>query len=160
MEYYVEFGEQTMKEITDALKGVDVQELSVTQNGTYTAPEGKAYSPVKVNVSGGGGSSDFSVAEVTIRNTTFPDFDPVDYLATSMPVIYDNEYNILEIENPVLPITVEIPLYKGSVITTLSAFGDVAVEDDVADISGDIELINGYQLEVTGDCEIGIGYGK
>lgn len=32
--------------------GVIVEPLSVTENGTYTAPEGKAYSPVKVNVSG------------------------------------------------------------------------------------------------------------
>ena len=29
---------------------VSVEELSVTDNGTYTAPAGKAYSPVKVNV--------------------------------------------------------------------------------------------------------------
>lgn len=35
--------------------GVTVEALSVTQNGTYTAPTGKAYSPVTVNVSGGGG---------------------------------------------------------------------------------------------------------
>lgn len=35
---------------------VDVEALSVTANGTYTAPTGKAYSPVTVNVSGGGGS--------------------------------------------------------------------------------------------------------
>lgn len=33
---------------------VSVEALSVTQNGTYTAPTGKAYSPVTVNVSGGG----------------------------------------------------------------------------------------------------------
>lgn len=33
---------------------VDVEPLSVTDNGTYTAPSGKAYSPVTVNVSGGG----------------------------------------------------------------------------------------------------------
>lgn len=30
--------------------GVDVEALSVTANGTYTAPTGKAYSPVNVNV--------------------------------------------------------------------------------------------------------------
>ena len=36
---------------------ITVEALSVTQNGTYTAPTGKAYSPVTVNVSGGGGSS-------------------------------------------------------------------------------------------------------
>lgn len=37
--------------------GVDVEALSVTANGTYTAPTGKAYSPVTVNVSGGGGAT-------------------------------------------------------------------------------------------------------
>lgn len=31
--------------------------LNVTENGTYTAPTGTAYSPVTVNVSGGGGGS-------------------------------------------------------------------------------------------------------
>ena len=36
---------------------ITVESLSITQNGTYTAPTGKAYSPVTVNVSGGGGSS-------------------------------------------------------------------------------------------------------
>lgn len=34
---------------------ITVEPLSVTQNGTYTAPTGTAYSPVTVNVSGGGG---------------------------------------------------------------------------------------------------------
>lgn len=37
--------------------GVNVEPLSVTENGTYTAPTGTAYSPVTVNVSGGGGVS-------------------------------------------------------------------------------------------------------
>ena len=36
---------------------ITVEPLSVTQNGTYTATTGHAYSPVTVNVSGGGGSS-------------------------------------------------------------------------------------------------------
>ena len=36
---------------------VTVEALNVTQNGTYTAPTGKAYSPVTVSVSGGGGGS-------------------------------------------------------------------------------------------------------
>lgn len=37
---------------------VTVQPLSVTENGTYTAPSGTAYSPVSVNVSSGGGSAE------------------------------------------------------------------------------------------------------
>lgn len=34
--------------------GVTVEALTATENKTYTAPSGKAYSPVTVNVSGGG----------------------------------------------------------------------------------------------------------
>lgn len=34
--------------------GVTVEPLTVTENDVYTAPAGKAYSPVTVNVSGGG----------------------------------------------------------------------------------------------------------
>lgn len=49
-------GTQTMV-ITDAggSGGIDVVPLNVTANGSYTAPDGSAYSPVNVNVSGGGG---------------------------------------------------------------------------------------------------------
>ncbi len=46
---------------------IEVEPLSVTTNGTYTAPTGKAYSPVTVNVSGGGG---VNVAVVTWSNTS------------------------------------------------------------------------------------------
>lgn len=41
----------------------------MTENGTYTAPTGEAYSPVVVSVAGGG-SSDFSTAEVEFKNQT------------------------------------------------------------------------------------------
>lgn len=41
---------------------VEVEALSVTQNGTYTAPTGKAYSPVTVDVSGGGGGLEGEIA--------------------------------------------------------------------------------------------------
>ena len=34
---------------------ITVEALTVTENDTYTAPAGKAYSPVTVNVEGGGG---------------------------------------------------------------------------------------------------------
>ena len=38
-----------------------IEALSVTENGTYTAPSGiDGYSPVTVNVSGGGGNEDFA----------------------------------------------------------------------------------------------------
>lgn len=34
---------------------IQTEPITITQNGTYTAPSGKAYTPVTVNVSGGGG---------------------------------------------------------------------------------------------------------
>lgn len=49
---------------------VTVEALSVTQNGTYTAPTGKAYSPVTVNVSGGGG-----VTPAPQKQINFIDYD-------------------------------------------------------------------------------------
>lgn len=48
---------------------VTVESLSVTSNGTYTAPEGKAYSPVSVNVSGGGGEIPYGLVPCTITAT-------------------------------------------------------------------------------------------
>ena len=47
---------------------ITVDSLSVTTNGTYTAPTGHAYSPVTVNVSGGGGS-------VEQKQINFIDYD-------------------------------------------------------------------------------------
>ena len=44
----------------DAPSTITVEALNVTTNGTYTAPTGKAYSPVTVSVSGGGGGGDMS----------------------------------------------------------------------------------------------------
>lgn len=48
---------------------VDVEALSVTANGTYTAPTGKAYSPVTVNVSGGWGEP---LPMAVTASSTFP----------------------------------------------------------------------------------------
>lgn len=45
---------------------IEVEPLSVTQNGTYTAPTGTAYSPVTVNVSGG---------SVNVATTTWTNSD-------------------------------------------------------------------------------------
>lgn len=56
--------------IGDIQSGVSVEALSVNANGTYTAPSGKAYSPVTVNVSGGGGTTPASPKAVN-----FIDYD-------------------------------------------------------------------------------------
>lgn len=62
MDYYVHLSEDTLDKLEKAIDGtkIDVRELEVTQNGTYVAPTGKAYSPVKVEV---------SMPTITIVNT-------------------------------------------------------------------------------------------
>ena len=43
------------EEVPGGGSSIDIQPLNVTENGTYTAPEGTAYSPVEVNVASSGG---------------------------------------------------------------------------------------------------------
>lgn len=75
--------------------GIDVEPLSVTVNDTYTAPAGKAYSPVTVNVSGGGGGGDLpsggSDGDVLIKSGTGAAW-------TNMPQLLGNFAN-LELTN-------------------------------------------------------------
>ena len=59
---------QTWDEQPGAGPSVDVQALSVTENGTYTAPDGVAYSPVTVDVPQGGGG-------VASNDVNFYDYD-------------------------------------------------------------------------------------
>lgn len=56
-------------EIGSISTGAQVEPLSVTENGTYSAPTGYAYSPVTVNVSGGGGGDFDALVERTISGT-------------------------------------------------------------------------------------------
>ena len=69
---------------------VIVEPLDVTENDTYTAPDGKAYSPVTVNVSGGGGEIPMP------QETTFIVF--CDYESEN-PILVD--YTILYNGNPI-----------------------------------------------------------
>lgn len=56
----------------DGSTPVTVEALSVTANGTYTAPTGKAYSPVTVNVSGGGGDTWSWMGRNPVKLATMP----------------------------------------------------------------------------------------
>ena len=59
----------TIVDVTSGGGGAVVQPLSVTENGTYTAPSGvDGYSPVTVNVSGGGGWTSDGIATNTEPN--------------------------------------------------------------------------------------------
>ncbi len=61
---------------------ISVEALSVTQNGTYTATTGHAYSPVTVNVSGGGGL-EYESGTVTLASQ-----------AGTMTVTFSNSHNV------------------------------------------------------------------
>ena len=69
------FPEPWQKKLADLATAyrVEIEELTVTENGTYSE-EGKAYSPVTVNVSGGGTEYDIkcyiATAQSTIEETT------------------------------------------------------------------------------------------
>ena len=62
----------TIRTITPSPNTTTIMPLSVTSNNTYTAPTGYAYSPVTVNVSGGGGSpyTLLGSAEYTVNTTS------------------------------------------------------------------------------------------
>ena len=53
---------------------ISVEPLSVNSNGTYTAPSGTAYSPVTVNVSGGGGYDETTIKNLIEKNDSFTSF--------------------------------------------------------------------------------------
>lgn len=66
-----ESGSLSPSDMIDGIEGhvcpsPTIQSLSVTQNGEYVAPSGvDGYSPVTVNVSGGGGASNVVIGEFT-----------------------------------------------------------------------------------------------
>lgn len=69
--------------------GIDVEALSVTQNGTYTAPSGKAYSPVTVNVEGGGGASNFVTGTFTGTTAGAAMDVTIPYTGSGYPIAID-----------------------------------------------------------------------
>ena len=122
--------------------GVTIEELNVTDNGTYTAPTGKAYSPVKVNVSGGG-SSDFTTAEVTVVNT-LPDDIPV-YIYGAF-VVNGTLECYTEFSNGTSQ--KQVALYLGGVNVSPDEYDNVSVSGNAT--------IDGGIITITGDCTITI----
>lgn len=120
----------------------EVKELEVTENGTYET-KGEMYNKVTVNVEGGGGSSDFSTAEVTIIGETTTNF--------AIPNII-NEGGLETIFGQCSPMgeeTLIVPLYKGSCVVVLDGHYTYAV-------SGNITNLEGTVYQITGDCIITI----
>lgn len=104
------------------------------------------------NVEGGGGSSDFSTAEVTVVNNT--SYDGV--LGTGATVFEENGYYegmpaLTQAELYIEPnstMTYTMALYKGNAILRL--------QNTASSTSGNITQIDGPLYMVTGDCTITI----
>lgn len=112
---------------------VTVEALSVTENGTYSE-EGKAYSPVTVNV-----ASDFDTATITLvpSGNTFQDLLVVALVSDKLFVS----------NNPPAG-SFQTPLYKGE--GTASYNGRYI---DKISITGDATIDQGV-ITITGDCTI------
>lgn len=128
---------------------VEVEALTVTENGTYTAQEGKAYSPVTVNV-----ASDFSTAEVTVTNNYVSEIEignfvilPEEDLPINLPLNVDFAVPASETK------TVYAVLYKNAAFTcTISNY----VNDMIITVNGDIEDDGDGYLVVSGGGTITI----
>ena len=136
---------------------VQLIEKTITENGTYDAITDGAngYSKVNVNVEGGGGSSDFSTADVTITNES----------STTIPVIYIQnvvEENALGTESPAGVLnavynigstaSIRVPLYKGGALWQI---GDELLDYEIS-VSGSATKVSSAIYHITGDCTITI----
>ncbi len=104
---------------------------------------------------GGGGSSDFSTAEVTINwDASEPD---AELLKDNCPMIYRNDsdekapYIQGLLSATTSPVVVEVPLYKGKCYWDILHRG--------VTVTGNIEEL-GYGYLITGDCTINITHAQ
>lgn len=128
--------------------GVTVEQLNVTENGTYSEA-GKAYSPVVVNVPSG--SSDFSTATMTV-NVTYPEesytlfvsCNPNEQVATSL-ILVDNGLLIeYEIANTATE-QFDVLLYNGEgkirvFGSDISVSGNATLDDNLVTFTGDFTI--------------------
>ena len=139
---------QSVDGVLDSLKvnGSEVVtpsgKITITENGTDI--DVAQYALADVNVEGGGGSSDFSTAEVTIINNTNDEmFIYVAILQTNPDASYGCVY--LDVEEQA---TVTVVLYKGSAFTNIPFYGTASSTGNYS---------NGY---ITGDGTITITAGE
>ena len=120
---------------------VTVEALSVTENGTYSE-EGKAYSPVTVDVAGG--SSDFTTAAVTVIQ------QEASLRGLLLPSISNDTFELQEYQSGIHT----VPLYKGSLF--IMNAGNLGI---IESVSGDIEELGegkDYYYRIFGDGTITI----
>ena len=128
---------------------VQLIEKTITENGTYDAITDGAngYSKVNVNVEGGGGSSDFSTANVTIVNNTDITRDIEMSILTTL-VTRPASYGFAQVvdgDNT----TVTAILYKNLCACRILGGGTITV-------TGNATVMTPTLVAISGDCTITI----
>lgn len=90
--------EQMASAIGNIHPGADVEPLSVTENGAYTAPTGKAYSPVTVSVSGGGVPDRTKTNNLLVDCYTRQGWIGGFYSSNAVMQPQDSNYNALDVD--------------------------------------------------------------
>lgn len=119
----------------------EIKELTATENKVYQK-DGEVYNKVTVNVEGGGGSSDFSTAEMVFDNS----YGTATYISGTF---VDPEYDEIVTEVDIDAgdtVTIPVVLYKGSMICSIGDGYIVA-----GNASYDSESQNWI---ITGDCNV------
>lgn len=144
---------------------ITVEALSITENDTYTAPAGKAYSPVVVNVSGGG-SSTYTITLISAPDPHHPDSPASVYYTVNA---WDMDYTYLggaikdganwvgEYQTEVwkaTPQDIEVMIFPSKGISVNDGSSGQPIS-----VTGDAEIIHhedeGYwDVYVTGNCTI------
>ena len=127
----------------------EVKELEVTENGTYET-KGEMYNKVTVNVEGGGGSSDFSTAEVTVVNN-FTDQE----ISTHLPNIANDILSTTSITAEEQTEIYTVVLYKGSVKIAGTGFGRTVETSGDASYEYENDI-----LTITGNCTVTYSVGS
>lgn len=128
---------------------VTVEQLNVTENGTYTAEAGKAYSPVVVNVPAAGITA--SVTFVADEGITLFGVRAGAYLVDG-----NQTYTA---ENPTqfpAGVATTVPILDSIVLYELVCMQDQStpLQNVAFDLSGDAEFNQDHEIVITGDCVI------
>lgn len=115
--------------------GITVEALSVTENGVYTAPSGKAYSPVTVNIPSSAGKRTIGVQGAMGDSDGYIDvkgFDSASNMLSNLPA---GTYHFHFFSTDT----------SGTINTVTTIFADtfkVSVSNDVLTASEDVAFLN------------------
>lgn len=143
-----------------ASDAITVESKSITENGTYTAPAGKAYSPITVNVESGGAGEEVTVNIVNNHtDTIYPIIysgietnGVVDGLRISDGKYYYDEYAISEIAGGTSQERKYLKLSEYFYVQLPSANVTVTNNAEVVWLA-DFEI---HAAKISGDCTITI----